>query len=114
MGVNMTTTLNALAEPNRLNMIELLRSGPLTVGEIAERLGLLQPQASKHIRVLHEAGLVDVQPAANRRICRLRPEPFLALNAWLDTYRDIWEERLDNLDHYLHKLQSEELTKNES
>lgn len=106
MGVKITTTLNALAEPNRLNIVELLRDGPLTVGEIAEQLSLLQPQTSKHLRVLSEAGFVEVQAIANRRIYKLRSEPFQALDTWLETYRSVWEERLDNLENYLQKLQS--------
>jgi DNA-binding transcriptional ArsR family regulator len=65
MGVKITTTLNALAEPNRLHIVELLRDGSLTVGEIAERLVLKQPQASKHLRVLSDARLIEVQPVAN-------------------------------------------------
>jgi DNA-binding transcriptional ArsR family regulator len=108
MGDTITTTFHALAEPNRLHIIELLRSGPLTVGEIAEKLGLLQPQTSKHLRVLSEAGLVEVQAMANRRIYKLQAEPFKALDVWLATYLNVWEERLDNLENYLQKLQSEE------
>ncbi|RUT35663.1 ArsR family transcriptional regulator [Paenibacillus zeisoli] len=102
------TTFSALAEPNRLRMIELLASGPLTVGEIAERLQLRQPQASKHLRVLLEAGLVEVKPDANRRNYQLRTEPLQALDQWLSAYRRIWNERFDNLDSYLKKLQSED------
>lgn len=108
MGVKIIATLNALAEPNRLNIVELLRDGPLTVGEITERLGLRQPQTSKHLRVLSEAGLVEVQAITNKRIYRLQSQPFQALNAWLETYRDVWEERFDNLEKYLQKLQSQE------
>ncbi|QWU16118.1 DNA-binding transcriptional regulator, ArsR family [Paenibacillus sophorae] len=100
-------TFSALAEPNRLGMVELLRSGPLTVGEIAEHLGLRQPQASKHLRVLLEAGLVEVEAVANRRNYRLRSEPFRALASWLEAYRNIWNERFDNLDIYLQKMQAE-------
>lgn len=104
-----TTTLSALAEPNRLHIIELIRDGgPLTVGEIAERLELNQPQTSKHIRVLSDAGLVEVQPIANRRIIRLQPKPLKELDAWLDTFRRIWEDRFDQLDDYLQQLQSNE------
>jgi DNA-binding transcriptional ArsR family regulator len=106
------TILNALAEPNRLHIVELLRDGSLTVGEIAERLRILQPQTSKHLRVLSQAGLVEVQAIANRRIYRLRMEPFQALDEWLETYRKIWEERFDNLDMYLQKLQSKENDQN--
>ncbi|MDP4097784.1 metalloregulator ArsR/SmtB family transcription factor [Paenibacillus sp. P96] len=103
-----TTTFSALAEPNRLHIVELLRYGPLTVGEIAERVGIRQPQASKHLRVLLEAGLVEVQVVANRRIYRLRQEPFQELNEWLETYRALWQERFDALDRYLQKLQAED------
>jgi len=103
--MNMKSTLSALAEPNRLQIVELLRDGPLSVGEIAERLGLNQPQASKHLRVLSEAGLVEVHAIANRRIYKLRPEPFKELDAWLESYRRMWEERFDRLDEYLQELQ---------
>ena len=66
--INMKTLWTALTEPNRLHIVELLRDGPLTVGEITERLGLQQPQVSKHLKVLSEADIVEVQPQANRRI----------------------------------------------
>ncbi|MBB3108813.1 DNA-binding transcriptional ArsR family regulator [Paenibacillus phyllosphaerae] len=103
-----TTTLSALAEPNRMHIVELLREGPLTVGEIADRLGLRQPQASKHLKVLSEHGIVEVQADANRRIYRLRPEPFQAMTSWLDSFRHIMEERFDKLDAYLRELQNKE------
>ncbi|TMV52269.1 winged helix-turn-helix transcriptional regulator [Paenibacillus mesophilus] len=102
------TTFSALAEPNRLRIVELLLNGPLTVGDIANRLGLRQPQASKHLRVLLEAGLVEVQAVANRRSYKIRLEPFRELDAWLETYRGVWDERLDALENYLHKLRTHE------
>jgi DNA-binding transcriptional ArsR family regulator len=101
-------TFSALAEPNRFRIVELLLDGPLTVGEIADRLQLRQPQASKHLRVLLEAGLVEVQAVANRRNYKLRLEPFQALDAWLETYRGVWDERFDALESYLQKLRSKE------
>ncbi len=100
------TALSALAEPNRMRIVELLRDGPLSVGEIAERVGLRQPQASKHLKVLSDRGIVEVQANANRRIYRLRPEPFHALDAWLHSFERIMRERFDNLDDYLRELQS--------
>ncbi|OMF97080.1 metalloregulator ArsR/SmtB family transcription factor [Paenibacillus sp. FSL R7-0337] len=103
-----TMTFSALAEPTRLRMIEILKDGPMSVGDIAERLALRQPQASKHLRVLLEAGLVEVEAAANRRNYRLRTEPLKAMDAWLEAYRRLWSERFDNLDDYLRQLQSEE------
>jgi len=101
-----TTTFSALAEPNRLQIVELLMDGPLSVGDIAEQLSLRQPQASKHLRVLLEAGLVEVQAEANRRHYGLRMEPLRELDEWLDSYRRLWNERYDNLDQYLAFLQS--------
>ena len=100
-----TTTLIALAEPNRLQMVELLRDGPLTVGEIADRLRIRQPQVSKHLKILNDALIVKVSPVANRRIYNLRVEPFQELGSWLDTFHSKWEERLDNLEEYLQNIQ---------
>ena len=108
------TILSALAEPSRLQIVELLRQGPLTVGEIADHIHIRQPQASKHLRVLHEAGMVEFDAEANRRIYKLRSEPFKALDLWLKEYRDIWEEKFDNLDRYLEDLQKRENKENEN
>lgn len=100
-----TSTFSALAEPNRLRIVDLLAGGPLSVGEIAESLQLRQPQASKHLRVLLEAGLVEVEAEANRRNYKLRVEPLKELDEWLERYRRIWNERYDNLERYLQQLQ---------
>lgn len=100
-----TEIFKALAEPNRLDIIQLLLKESLTVGEIANKLKLNQPQTSKHLRVLNEAGLVEKQPVGNRRIYKLRPEPLEELDDWLATYRHLWEERMDRLDDYLQVLQ---------
>ncbi|MFA9455183.1 ArsR/SmtB family transcription factor [Halalkalibacter sp. AB-rgal2] len=105
----MKTTLNALAEPNRLQIVELLRDGPLTVGEIADRLSLKQPQVSKHLRVLSNAELVEVNAISNRRIYKLKAKPFIELDSWLESYRHIWEERFDLLDDYLQDLQRKDV-----
>jgi DNA-binding transcriptional ArsR family regulator len=104
----MKTLWTALMEPNRFHIVELLRDGPLTVGEIAERLGLQQPQVSKHLKVLNEAEIVEVQPQANRRIYQLRREPFQELEAWLQSFRRLWEERFDRLDDYLLEMPATE------
>jgi DNA-binding transcriptional ArsR family regulator len=98
--------LTALAEPNRRRIVELLRDGPRPVGEIAQQLQLRQPQASKHLKVLSEAGLVAVRPAANQRIYQLQPKPFEELDSWVETFRELWEGRLDKLDEYLHELKA--------
>lgn len=101
--MSVQATLSALAEPNRLQIVELLRQKPRPVGEIAERLGLKQPQVSKHLRVLSEAGLVEVRAQAQQRIYRLRAEPFKELDAWLERYRRSVEERFDRLDDLIRK-----------
>ncbi|MGP4073218.1 ArsR/SmtB family transcription factor [Piscibacillus sp. B03] len=98
-------TFSALADSNRLDIIDLLLKHPQSVGEIAEKLELNQPQTSKHLKVLNEAGLVEVQPEANRRIYKLKAESFQEIDRWLDSYRKMWEARMDRLDDYLDVLQ---------
>jgi DNA-binding transcriptional ArsR family regulator len=101
-------TFSALAEPNRFRIVELLRKGPRAVSDIGERLQLNQPQVSKHLRVLKEAGLVDVQPQAQQRIYELRARPLRELHEWLERYRRIWEERFDQLDELIDELSTKE------
>jgi DNA-binding transcriptional ArsR family regulator len=103
-----TNFLSALSEPSRMQIVELLLNSPLAVGEIAVRLNIRQPQVSHHLRVLHEAGIVEVNAEANRRIYKLRSEPFKTLNTWLERYRDLWEERFDNLEIHLEKKQKKD------
>lgn len=98
-------TLAALAEPNRLKIVEFLRDKPRPVGEIAARLRIRQPQVSKHLRVLAEAGIVDMRPAAQQRLYYLQPKPFQELDRWLDTFRPTWEARLDTLEAFLQEMQ---------
>jgi DNA-binding transcriptional ArsR family regulator len=100
-----TTKWSALAEPNRLHIVELLREGPFTVGEIADRLELRQPQVSKHLHVLSKAGIVKVQAVANRRIYSLRPEPFKELDSWQESFRRVWGERFNRLESHLKELE---------
>lgn len=104
--------LKALAEPNRIKIVEILSEGPLTVGEIAKRLGLRQPQASKHLKVLSENQILEVKAVANRRIYQLRSEPLQELNRWLNSLQRVMEERFDNLDDYLQTLQAKKNKKN--
>ncbi len=104
------TTFAALAEPNRYRIVELLRSGPRAVNDIGDRLHLNQPQVSKHLRVLKEAGLVDVQPRAQQRVYELRPEPLRRLHGWLERYRRIWEVGFEQLDELVEELKEKEKT----
>ena len=104
----MVETFAALAEPNRYRIVELLRSGPRAVNDIGERLHLSQPQVSKHLRVLKEAGLVDVEPRAQQRLYELRPQPLRRLHGWLERYRRIWEEQFEQLDALVEELKEKE------
>ncbi len=104
----MNGTLNALAEPNRLRIVEMLRKGPSPVNEIAEQLELSQPLVSKHLRVLREAGIVQVRAEAQQRLYELRPEPFEQLETWVASFRRIWEARLDSLDAYVQQMKREQ------
>lgn len=97
-----------MAEPNRLQIVELLRDGPRPVGEIAQRLRLNQPQVSKHLRVLTEAGVVEVHPVAQQRIYTLRPQAFREIDLWLAPYRRLFDDRYDRLNNYLRKAQTKE------
>jgi DNA-binding transcriptional ArsR family regulator len=104
----MLETFRALAEPNRLQIVELLLAGPRPVGDMVDELGLRQPQVSKHLRVLSEAGLVDVRVDAQRRIYALRPAPLQELEAWLERYRRIWESNFQRLDALLDDMKAKE------
>jgi len=104
----MIATFRALAEPNRLHIVELLRQGPRPVGHLVRRLRLRQPQVSKHLRVLSAAGLVDVRVDAQRRIYALRPAPLQQLELWLEKYRRLWEGNFQRLDALLDNLKSSE------
>jgi DNA-binding transcriptional ArsR family regulator len=104
----MIETFAALAEPNRYRIIELLRSGPRPVNDIGETLRLNQPQVSKHLRVLKEAGLVGVEPRAQQRLYGLRAEPLRQLHEWLERYRQLWDARFEELDELIEELEKKE------
>ncbi len=95
------TTFAALGEPSRLQIVELLRLRPYSVGDIAESLGIRQPQASKHLGVLREARIVDVEPRGRRRIYHLREESFEEISDWAASFEGLWEARLDSLETFL-------------
>jgi DNA-binding transcriptional ArsR family regulator len=91
----------ALAEPTRREIVELLREGERPVGDLVDVLGASQPLVSKHLRVLRDAGLVEVRPEAQRRLYRLRPEPLAELDGWLAPYRRLWADSFDRLERHL-------------
>jgi DNA-binding transcriptional ArsR family regulator len=96
-----TSTFHVLAEPTRRRILDLLREDERPVGELVTKLRISQPGVSKHLRVLREAGLVEVRHDAQRRLYRVRPEPLAEIDQWLEPYRRRWANRLDALEHHL-------------
>jgi DNA-binding transcriptional ArsR family regulator len=93
----MDAVLQALSDPSRRTVLEVLRDHPATVSELAEKLPIARPGVSRHLRVLRDAGLVEVDQDAQWRVYRLRPEPLAEIDAWLGRYRALWQQRLDAL-----------------
>jgi len=104
----MVAAFGVLVEPSRRLILDLLRVRERPVGEIVDALTLSQPAVSKHLRVLREAGLVEVRPDAQRRLYRLRPEPLVELDAWLEPYRKLWSDSLDALERHLAVMAEED------
>jgi DNA-binding transcriptional ArsR family regulator len=93
----MEAVLQAVADGSRRTLLEALVDGPATAGELAALLPISRPGVSRHLRVLRQAGLVDVRQDAQRRVYSIRPEPLAEVDQWLDRYRDLWDQRLDAL-----------------
>src|SRR5262245_46106176 len=93
----MDAVLHALADESRRTVLEILRDHSATAGELAAALPIARPGVSRHLRVLREAGLVDVRAQAQQRIYSLRPEPLAEVDAWLSDYRELWQARLSAL-----------------
>ena len=100
--------LDVLAEPHRRRILDLVRDRPRPVGELVAATGLSQPGTSKHLRVLREAGLVQVRREAQRRVYALDPGPLAELDVWLAPYRRLWNERLDALERHLDRQANRE------
>jgi DNA-binding transcriptional ArsR family regulator len=99
--VTPATTIEVLADPSRRQILDALRDGEQSVNALVTRLDLSQPSVSKHLKVLRDAGLVDVRPDGQRRLYRLRAEPLMELDAWLEPYRRLWRTSLDKLERHL-------------
>jgi DNA-binding transcriptional ArsR family regulator len=96
-----SATIEILGEPRRRQILDVLRGGEQQVNTLVQRLGLSQPAVSKHLRVLLAAGLVAVRPDGQRRLYRLRTEPLVELDEWLEPYRQLWRASLDKLEEHL-------------
>ena len=94
-------TIEVLAEPSRRQILDELRKGERPVQSLVAQLAMSQPAVSKHLRVLRDAGLVSVRPDGRRRLYRVRPEPLMELDEWLEPYRRMWRTSLDKLERHL-------------
>jgi DNA-binding transcriptional ArsR family regulator len=107
----MESVFEIIAEPNRRGILSLLASSQQSVGEIERQLRISQPTVSKHLRVLREAGFVESTVDAQRRLYRLKPEPFEELDAWLSRFRRFWSVHLDALERHLDRMDQSTPTK---
>jgi len=101
---NVESVFEIIAEPNRRAILSLLVSSEQSVGEIERQLRMPQPTVSKHLRVLREAGFVESTVDAQRRLYRLRPEPFQQMDAWLAQFRRFWSAHIDALERHLDRM----------
>jgi DNA-binding transcriptional ArsR family regulator len=103
-----TDAFNAVAEPRRRQILDVLAGGELPVNEVVFRLGLSQPQVSKHLRVLREVGAVDVREDGRQRLYRLNGEALKPIHDWIAQYEQTWSDRFERLDAVLEELKKEE------
>jgi DNA-binding transcriptional ArsR family regulator len=101
---SMESVFEIIAEPNRRAILSLLGSSQQSVGEIERQLRMTQPTVSKHLRVLREAGFVESMVDAQRRLYRLKPEPFEEFDAWLAQFRRFWSDHVDALERHLDRM----------
>jgi len=108
-----TDVFNAVAEPRRRQILDLLSGGELPVNDLVHRLGLAQPQVSKHLRVLREVGAVDVRDEGRQRLYRVNGQALKPIHDWVRTYESNWSQRFDALDVVLEELKSQPLKEEE-
>ena len=106
----MESSFAIIAEPNRRAILGLLASSERSVGELQRQLRMAQPSVSKHLRVLREAGFVESRVEAQRRVYRIRPEPFMEVDAWLAPFRRFWTVHVDALERHLDRMDRMERT----
>ena len=99
-------TFQVLADPVRLHIVDVLRTGEQSVNDLVDSVDIDQSGVSRHLRILYEGGFVDVRPDGQRRLYSLRPEPFHELDAWISGYRSLWTTRLDRFGDALRRRQT--------
>jgi DNA-binding transcriptional ArsR family regulator len=110
----MDAVLHALSDASRRTVLEALGEGDATAGELAALLPISRPGVSRHLRVLREAGLVEVRQAGQRRVYSLRPEPLAEVDGWLARYRSLWEQRLDALHTEIARGKKQQRSRNDA
>lgn len=107
----MESTFGIIAEPNRRAILSLLASSERSVSDIEQQLRMSQPSVSKHLKVLRDAGFVEARVDAQRRVYRIRPEPLMEVDAWLDPFRRFWSSHVDALERHLDRMDQSTTTK---
>ncbi|MEO8333859.1 MAG: metalloregulator ArsR/SmtB family transcription factor [bacterium] len=103
----METSFGIIAEPNRRAILSLLATSERSVSDIEQQLRMSQPSVSKHLRVLRDAGFVEARVDAQRRVYRIRPEPLMEVDAWLETFRRFWSTHVDALERHLDRIEQQ-------
>ena len=96
----------AIADPVRRDIIELLAEQPLSVNSIAEKFEVSRPAISKHLKILKECGIIEINKQGRERLCQIKPAKLIPAFLWIEQYRDLWEDKLDSFEKYLMKLQA--------
>lgn len=96
----------AIADPVRRDIIELLAKEELTVNTVANKFEVSRPAISKHLKILNECGIIEINQKGRERYCRIQPKTLIPAFIWMDQYRELWEEKLDSFETYLMQLQS--------
>lgn len=96
----------AIADPVRREIIELLAEQPLSVNSVAEKFDVSRPAISKHLKILQECGIIEINQQGRERFCQIQPRQILPAFLWIDQYRKLWEDKLDSFEDYLNKLQT--------
>ncbi len=97
----------AIADPVRRDIIELVSNETLTVNEVAEKFKISRPAISKHIKILNECGIIEINQKGRARYCEIQPQNLLPAFLWIEQYKKLWENKIDSFENYLIKLQSE-------
>ena len=96
----------AIADPVRRDIIQLLSKKSLTVNTVAEKFEVSRPAISKHLKILKECGIIDIQQKGRERFCMIQPKNLIPAFLWIDQYRSLWEERIDSFENYINEIQS--------